>query len=298
MIGRMSSNQIHQSSLDVILDAQARLQRTQEQLATGKQLLNPSDDPIATSHIMTIRSELSRIETLQKNANHAYSELSLAESTVAGVQDALQRARELAVRGNNDALGAAEKAMIASEIEGLRTQIMALANTKSASGEYLFAGFSSDQAAYQEADGIVSYKGDDNAREVNLSASTTIKTRLSGTEVFGDDAGGVFSSLTAVAASLRANDRASFEAAFDALDASMTTVSEARSSLGVRLNQVSEQQSINESFNLQLTKTLSGLEDLDYAKAISDMNLQLLALEAAQQAYTQSQSTSLFDYLR
>ena len=298
MIGRMSSNQIHQSGLDVILDAQANaLQRTQEQLASGKQLLNPSDDPIATSQIMTIRSELSRIETLQKNANHAYSELSLGESTVAGVQDALQRARELAVRGNNDALGAAEKAMIASEIEGLRTQIMALANTKSASGEYLFAGFSSDQAAYQEADGIVSYKGDDNAREVNLSASTTIKTRLSGTEVFGDDAGGVFSSLTAVAASLRANDRASFEAAFDALDASMTTVSEARSSLGVRMNQVSEQQSLNESFNLQLTKTLSGLEDLDYAKAISDMNLQLLALEAAQQAYTQSQGLSLFNYL-
>jgi len=297
MIGRMSSNQIHQSSLDVILDAQARLQRTQEQLATGKQLLNPSDDPIATSHIMTIRSELSRIETLQKNANHAYSELSLAESTVAGVQDALQRARELAVRGNNDALGAAEKAMIASEIEGLRTQIMALANTKSASGEYLFAGFSSDQAAYQEADGIVSYKGDDNAREVNLSASTTIKTRLSGIEVFGDDAGGVFSSLTAVATSLRSNDRASFEAAFDALDASMTTVSEARSSLGVRLNQVSEQQSINESFNLQLTKTLSGLEDLDYAKAISEMNLQMLALEAAQKAYTNTQGLSLFNYL-
>jgi len=297
MIGRMSSNQIHQSSLDVILDAQARLQRTQEQLATGKQLLNPSDDPIATSHIMTIRSELSRIETLQKNANHAYSELSLAESTVAGVQDALQRARELAVRGNNDALGATEKAMIASEIEGLRTQIMALANTKSASGEYLFAGFSSDQAAYQEADGIVSYQGDDNAREVNLSASTTIKTRLSGIEVFGDDAGGVFSSLTAVATSLRSNDRASFEAAFDALDASMTTVSEARSSLGVRLNQVSEQQSINESFNLQLTKTLSGLEDLDYAKAISEMNLQMLALEAAQKAYTNTQGLSLFNYL-
>ena len=297
MIGRMSSNQIHQSSLDVILDAQARLQRTQEQLATGKQLLNPSDDPIATSQIMTIRSELSRIETLQKNANHAYSELSLAESTVAGVQDALQRARELAVRGNNDALGATEKVMIASEIEGLRTQIMALANTKSASGEYLFAGFSSDQAAYQEADGVVSYQGDDNAREVNLSASTTIKTRLSGTEVFGDDAGGVFSSLTAVATSLRSNDRASFEAAFDALDASMTTVSEARSSLGVRLNQVSEQQSINESFNLQLTKTLSGLEDLDYAKAISEMNLQMLALEAAQKAYTNTQGLSLFNYL-
>ena len=298
MIGRMSSMQLHQGSLDVILDAQARLQRTQEELATGKRVLNPSDDPIATSQIMTIQSELSRIETLQKNANHAYSELSLAESTVGGVQDALQRVRELAVRGNNDALGAEEKAMIAAEIEGLRTQIMSLANSKSASGEYIFAGFSSNQAAYTEDNDGISYQGDDNAREVNLSSSTTIKTRLSGTQIFGANGAGLFDALTSLAASLRSNDRASFDAAFDALDASMSTVSDARSTLGVRMNQVSEQQLLNESFNLQLTKTLSGLEDLDYAKAISEMNLQMVALEAAQQAYTQSQSTSLFDYLR
>ena len=75
----------------------------------------------------------------------------------------------------------------------------------------------------------------------------------------------------------------------------MSTVSDART-LGVRMNQVSEQQSLNESTTAH--QTLSGLEDLDYARAISDMNLQLVALEAAQQAYTQSQSTSLFDYLR
>ena len=298
MIGRMSSNQIHQSSLDVILDAQARLQRTQEQLATGKQVLTPSDDPVAASQIMAIRSELSRIETLQKNANHAFAELSLAESTVGGVQDALQRVRELAVRGNNDALGAEEKAMIAAEIEGLRTQIMSLANSKSASGEYIFAGFASNQAAYTEDNGVISYQGDDNAREVNLSASTTIKTRVSGTRVFGADGAGLFDALTSLSASLRSNDRVSFEAAFDALDASMSTVSDARSTLGVRMNQVSEKQSLNETFNLQLIKTLSGLEDLDFAKAISDMNLQLVALEAAQQAYAQSQSTSIFDYLR
>lgn len=298
MIGRMSSMQLHQGSLGVILDAQARLQRTQEELATGKRVLNPSDDPIAASQIMTIQSELSRIETLQKNANHAYSELSIAESTLGGVQDALQRVRELAVRGNNDALGAEEKAMIAAEIEGLRTQIMSLANSKSASGEYIFAGFTSNEAAYTEDNGVISYQGDDNAREVNLSASTTIKTRLAGTEIFGADGAGLFDALTALSASLRSNDRESFEVAFDSLDVSMSTVSDARSTLGVRMNQVSEQQSLNESFNLQLTKTLSGLEDLDYAKAISEMNLQMIALEAAQQAYTQSQSTSLFDYLR
>lgn len=298
MIGRMSSAQIHQGSLNVILEAQARLQRTQEELATGKRVLNPSDDPVAASQIMSIRSELSRIETLQKNANHAYSDLSLAESTLAGVQDALQRVRELAVRGNNDALGAEEKAIIASEIEGLRTQILSLANTQSASDEYIFAGVSSDQQAYVEEDGNIRFQGDANAREVNLSSSTTVKTRLTGGEVFGQETASVFDAMTSLAESLRAEDSAGFDLAFEALDTSMTEVNDARSTLGVRMNQVSEQQSLNESFNLQLTKTLSGLEDLDYARAISDMNLQLVALEAAQQAYTQSQSTSLFDYLR
>ncbi len=297
MIGRMSSMQLHQGSLDVILDAQARLQRTQGELASGKRVLNPSDDPIAASQIMTIQSELSRIETLQKNANHAYSELSLAESTGGGVRDALQRVRELAVRGNNDALGAEEKAIIAAEIEGLRIQIMSLANSKSASGEYIFAGFASNQEAYTEDNGVISYQGDDNAREVNLSASTTIKTRLSGTQIFGADGAGLFDALISLSASLRSNDRLSFETAFNALDKSMSTVSEARSSLGIRLNQVGEQQSLNEGFNLQLTKALSGLEDLDYARAISEMNLQMMALEAAQKAYTNTQGLSLFNYL-
>ena len=175
---------------------------------------------------------------------------------------------------------------------------MSLANSKSASGDYIFAGFASNEAAFTENNGVISYQGDDNAREVNLSASTPVKTRLSGTQIFGANGAGLFDALNSLSASLRSNDRVSFETAFDALDASMSTVSDARSTLGVRMNQVSEQQSLNESFNLQLTKTLSGLKDPDHARAISDMNPQLVALEAAQQAYTQSQSTSLFDYLR
>ena len=63
------------------------------------------------------------------------------------------------------------------------------------------------------------------------------------------------------------------------------------------MNQVSEQQSLNEAFNIQLNDSLGDLEDLDYAKAISEMNLQMVALEAAQKAYTNTQNLSLFNYL-
>ena len=109
MIGRMSSDQIHQSGLNVILDAQARLARTQEELASGKRILNPSDDPVASAQIQSVKSELTRIETLQKNISHATSELAMVEDSVANVENLLMRARELAVRGANESLSAQDR---------------------------------------------------------------------------------------------------------------------------------------------------------------------------------------------
>ena len=141
MINRMSSSQIHMSSLDVILDAQARLQRTQEEMALGKRILSPSDDPVASSQIMQIQSELTRIETLQSNANRAASELAMVESSVAYVESILTRARELAVRGGNASLSLDDREIIATEIDGLREQLIAAANTQDSSGNYIYAGY-------------------------------------------------------------------------------------------------------------------------------------------------------------
>lgn len=74
-------------------------------------------------------------------------------------------------------------------------------------------------------------------------------------------------------------------------------VSSQRAALGSKMNLVENQVLLNDSFNLRLQETLSGLQDLDYAKAISEMNLQMVALEAAQKAYTNTQGLSLFNYL-
>ena len=63
------------------------------------------------------------------------------------------------------------------------------------------------------------------------------------------------------------------------------------------MNRVDDQLRLNENFNIRLRETLSDLEDLDYAEAITKMNLQMVALEAAQKAYTKTQGLSLFNYL-
>ena len=95
MIGRISSVQIYQSGLDSILEAQARLTKIQEQVATGKRIQTPSDDPGAASEIIRLRSDLNQVASYQRNADRAISALSFEESAVAGAESVLQRARQL-----------------------------------------------------------------------------------------------------------------------------------------------------------------------------------------------------------
>lgn len=85
--------------------------------------------------------------------------------------------------------------------------------------------------------------------------------------------------------------------ALNNLDQAIGHVLNKRADVGARMNHVEGQLALNESFNLQLQQTLSGIQDLDYAEAISELNLQLTALQAAQQVYVKVQGLSLFNYL-
>jgi len=306
MIGRMSSLQLNQGSLSVILEAQARLQRTQEELASGTNILTPSDDPVSSARIMAVQSELSRIETYQRNADVANQELRLTEDTLASIEDVLLRVQQLAVQGNNGTLNPQDKRGIAQEISGLRDQLVSISKSKSINGEFIFSGSRTDLAPFEEIDGEMQYVGDDLLRSVNLAPAILFETRISGETVFGVSGTGdqtLFESLSLLENTLSDTDlsgdqfAAAMGSAMNSLSEGFERVSSQRAVLGTKMNRVDEQIRLNDSFNLRLQETLSGLKDLDYAKAISEMNLQMVALEAAQKAYTNTQGMSLFNYL-
>ena len=306
MIGRMSSLQLNQGSLSVILEAQARLQRTQEELASGTNILTPSDDPISSARIMAVQSELSRIETYQRNADLANQELRLTEDALASIEDVLLRVKQLAVQGNNGTLNDQDKRTIAQEISGLREQLVSISKSKSISGEFIFSGSRTDLAPFEEIDGEMQYVGDDFVRSVNLAPAISFETRISGEAVFGlsgPDDQTLFETLALLENTLFDTDLSGDQFAeamgssMSVLDVGFERVTSQRAILGSRMNRVDDQMALNDGFNMRLQETLSGLKDLDYAKAISEMNLQMVALEAAQKAYTNTQGTSLFNYL-
>ena len=296
MIGRLSTLQFNQSGVSTILDAQAQVARLQEQIGTGRRIMTPSDDPSASAQLVTLNSELSKIESHQKNIAAATSALSFEEVALDSANDLLLRARELTIQGQNGTLSQSDRDAIANEIDGLREQLLSIGNMQNAEGEFIFAGTASNAPAY-DATGV--FQGDAIIRQVNIGKGVSVALGHSGSEVFEGVNGGLntFDVLADLSQALRNNDQAAVSARFIDVDEAAEKLSSIRTSIGVRMNWVEDQASLNDNFNLDLQRTISDIQDLDIAEAVGRLQLQMVSLQAAQQTFVKTQSLSLFNYL-
>ncbi len=306
---RISTPQFQRTSLNAILDQQSKLNNTQLQLSTGKRILTPSDDPTASALLVDINQSIKVYEQYSRNADKAQTRLQLEESTLGAVVNTLQRVRELAVLANNDSYSQQDLQGIAVEVRALQEELLGLANTKDADNEFLFAGFKGKIKPYEQLGGglgvpaTFSFNGDQGQRLLRIGPERQIADSNSGYEIFNkvpDPAtpGGYISAFQAVdrfAAALEAGTVAGID--IENVDAAMNRVLEFQAGVGSRLNAIQSQRSVNDDYIQQMTSTRSDLEDLDFADAVSRMNLQMTGLNAAQQTFSKVQGLSLFNYL-
>lgn len=296
MIGRMSTLQFSLGGVNNILDAQAQVARLQEQLGTGKAILTPADDPTAYVQLTNLKTELSRVESYQKNISALTSALSYEEASLDTANNLLVRVRELTIQGQNGTLSGSDRTAIATEISALRDQLLSIANTTNADGEYIFAGSASTTAAYSE-DGT--FQGDSLIRQINIASGVSVGEGHSGADLFEQisDGDNIFTVLSDLTLALSDNDQEVVSAKFVDLDTALEQLSTVRTSIGTRMNWIDDQAALNENFNLSLQRTVSSIEDLDVAEAITQLNLQMVSLQAAQQTFVKTQNLSIFNYL-
>lgn len=399
---RLSTTQFYQQGLTAMQNQQSKLQKTEHHLATGLRIMSPADDPSGAVLALNLNDNIAAIGQFERNASVAENQLSLEENVVSSVTDVLQRVRELSIQGNNATNSNESRRAIGIEINERLDEMLALANSRDASGEYLFSGYRVDSPPFTQSAGNFSYNGDNGQRHVQIGEGTQIAIRDSGRAVFqeipsgngsfevsagtsntgsgvigqsglvgsfvpdtytvtfgatavdgsvsyqvtdsaltvvssgnysdgesikfsgaqitlsGQPANGdtftvqpsknqdIFSTVKSIAdalinpASTQADTTAfhnTMAQGLSNLDQAMTHMSEVRSGIGARLNNIDAQRNINADFQLQLEKVLSETVDLDYADAISEFNLQLTSLQAAQQVYVKTQELSLFRFL-
>lgn len=185
---RVSSSQIYNIANIGMRDAQVAVDKTSQQISSGKRVLSPADDPVAATAILMLNQELARTTQYSKNIDTANNDLALEDTTLQSIVSLVQRLKELAVSsGNTAVLTPSDYKSISAEVDSRLGELLNLQNTRNASGQYIFAGFQSEtQPFVNNGGGNYSYVGDEG--QLFLQASTTVNVAVSdsGKKIFMD----------------------------------------------------------------------------------------------------------------
>ncbi len=141
---RITNNMLVNNMINYIGNNLTRMNRYQQQLATGKKVMVPSDDPVVAARALKLRTDVSEIEQYQRNIKDADSWTDITESAMADMVNILHRAKELSVQGTNGPNQQQDMQNISKEIQQLRAQMVHLGNATYA-GRYIFSGYSTDK---------------------------------------------------------------------------------------------------------------------------------------------------------
>lgn len=152
---RVTTANQYATTIATLQKRQQELQQTQIQLSSGKKVANASDDPAGAARIERSLAAIGRVEANQRALEASRNNMNLAEAAIGDASEILQQVRETLVAAGNASYSDAERAGLATKIEGLRAQLFAIANRPDGAGGYIFSGQGASQPPFlDEATGV------------------------------------------------------------------------------------------------------------------------------------------------
>lgn len=181
---RVSTSMIYEKGTATIQQQMAGLLKTQQQTATGRRILTPADDPIASARALELGQSKAVNQQFAFNIGYADDNLKLFENKLVGVGDILHYARERAVQAGNGTLAKVDIGYIASDLKSQFEALLGIANSQDGQGDYIFAGYKANTKPFSGSLGAVNYEGDQGGRTIQVSASRFMPISLPGSDVF------------------------------------------------------------------------------------------------------------------
>ncbi|GKX28481.1 hypothetical protein SH1V18_09610 [Vallitalea longa] len=141
---RITNNMISNNILLSLSRSKYALSIYEGQLATGKKIQKPSDDPIVAVRALKFRTNIREVQQYKSNAEDAISWMTVTENSVSNIIEIVKKARTLCVQATNDTLGVGERESIITSLKQLKDQLANEGNVDYA-GRYVFTGYKTDQ---------------------------------------------------------------------------------------------------------------------------------------------------------
>ena len=301
---RITNNMLINNMVKYIGNNLTRMDKYQSQLATGKKIQVPSDDPVVAARALKLRTNVAEIQQYQRNLKDAQSWLEITESALSDIEDIFQRAKELA-NGSDGGESPEDLQATAKEVDQLRTQLVNLANSTYA-GRYVFSGFKTDSKLMND-DGTFNINVSNNLERINyeIGVGDDININVTGGDLFADGAdatagatGKLYRDMTEFYDALNSANYNDIAGKIDDFNEDINNILRVRADVGARVNRLELTANRMQNDNTNFTKLMSDNENVDMTDTIMNLKNEENVYRASLAGGARIIMPSLIDFLK
>ncbi|WP_085522110.1 flagellar hook-associated protein FlgL [Tuberibacillus sp. Marseille-P3662] len=298
---RVTQGMMSQDILRQIRNSNQQMSRYQQQLATGKKITRPSQDPVVATMGIGYRTNVAHVEQYERNMNEVQKWTDSTGSALDQVNSVLQRVRELTVQASNDTYDESQREHIAGEVEQLRDELVNISETKVA-GKYIFNGESTQEPPLSKnEDGDYQINLAEDHKQVKIAVNDGVKIQVNTPpgDVF-DPA--MFKDLNNLIGKLKGDsnteDSASFDDFIGTIDSHIDRVLGTQAELGAKQNRVDMVKQRLGKQKEMATEIMSNNEDANFEKTLIELKQQESVHRAALSVGSRMIQPTLVDFLK
>lgn len=270
-----------------------------QEVATGKRVTVPSDDPAASADMVQNTIETANVDQYTQNVSSMLSMVQTADSSLGSVVTSLTQAISLGTEGANGTNNASNLQAIATQVQGILQSVVLQANA-SYQGTYLFSGTETSSAPYTASSSSSSgyaYNGNNDVNSVAVGDDLNVQVNVPGSQIFSNSSADVLGSLSTLVTALQSGDATAIGNATTAVSAALSNVSQQRVFYGNAESQLNSQETYLQQETVNLTSQQSSLVDVNEAQAATDLSQAETANNAAEAAAAKVLPNTLLNYL-
>jgi len=270
-----------------------------QEVATGKRVTVPSDDPAASADMVQNTIETANVDQYTQNVSSMLSMVQTADSSLGSVVTSLTQAISLGTEGANGTNNASNLQAIATQVQGILQSVVLQANA-SYQGTYLFSGTETSSAPYTASSSSSSgyaYNGNNDVNSVAVGDDLNVQVNVPGSQIFSNSSADVLGSLSTLVTALQSGDATAIGNATTAISAALSNVSQQRVFYGNAESQLNSQETYLQQETVNLTSQQSSLVDVNEAQAATDLSQAETANNAAEAAAAKVLPNTLLNYL-
>ena len=259
---------------------QQQLNTADSQLASGRTINQPSDNPSGTAALILNHDSQSSADTFQRNISNLQSTLQVADSALNSAVTALNQAISVGVEAGNSTLSNSDRQAIAQQLTGIQQQLVSIANTTSG-GTYLFAGTDVETQPFTldpSSPSGVDYNGNSAVSSVEIANGESVPINVPGNQLFLNPSGSVFQALNQLITAVQTNT--GIAAANVAFGQAYSEFTAQRLQYGTTLNQLQSTGTFLLSEQLQLSTQENNIDAADVAQVTTNFSQAEIAYQS------------------